>query len=166
MSFLDDLKKSLSGAADYTAKKTTEVTGVAKIRLDIRSANSRLAKCYEKIGRAYYKNVKEADEGQLAVMEATVKEADAIKEEIAALRNQLAKLQACVICPACGAQVSDKSVFCPLCGMKLPKEEEKPAETEEPQTETPAAETEPAEEVQAEEVQAEETESGEQKENL
>ena len=44
MAFLDDLKKSLSGAADYTAKKTTEVTGVAKIRLDIRTANSRLAR--------------------------------------------------------------------------------------------------------------------------
>ena len=148
MSFLDDLKKGLSGAADYTAKKTTEVTGTARIRLDIRSANSRLAKCYEKIGHAYYRNVKENAEEQIAVMEAAVQEADAIKEEIAALRLQLAKLQACVICPACGAQISDKSLFCPLCGVKLPQEavtvaeadEETAAEAEEVQSEDGASE--------------------------
>ena len=161
MAFLDDLKKSLSGAADYTAKKTTEVTGVAKIRLDIRTANSRLAKCYEKIGRAYYKNLKEAAEDQSEVIEAAVKEADAIKEEIAALRLQLAKLQACVICPACGAQISDKSVFCPLCGIKLPKEET-PAETaEEESVEKVPAETESAP-AESEDAPAEETESAEE----
>jgi uncharacterized Zn finger protein (UPF0148 family) len=152
MSFLDDLKKSLSGAADYTAKKTTEVTGTAKIRLDIRSANSRLAKCYEKIGRAYYMNAKEAAEEQIAAMEAGVQEADAVKEEIAALRLQLAKLQACVICPACGAQVSDKSVFCPLCGVKLPKEEEAAAVSEE---ESVSETAEAAEEAQADESASE-----------
>ncbi len=152
MAFLDDLKKSLSGAADYTARKTTEVTGVAKIRLDIRTANSRLAKCYERIGRAYYKNLNEPAEDQSEVIEAAVKEADAIKEEIAALRLQLAKLQACVICPACGAQISDKSLFCPLCGIKLLKEEvpaepaseDVPAEVES----APAEEAVPAEEEQ------------------
>lgn len=157
MSFLDDLKKGLSGAADYTAKKTTEVTGTARIRLDIRSANSRLAKCYEKIGRAYYMNAKESAEEQIAAMEAGVQEADAIREEIAAHRLQLAKLQACVICPACGAQISDKSVFCPLCGVKLPKEEEAAAAAEEeivPET------------AEAEEAQTEESASEEKDETL
>ena len=161
MAFLDDLKKSLSGAADYTARKTTEVTGVAKIRLDIRTANSRLAKCYEKIGRAYYKTLKESAEDQSEVIETAVKEADAVKEEISALRLQLAKLQACVICPSCGAQISDKSVFCPLCGIKLPKEET-PAESAEEETadEVPA-ENENAQ-AESEAVPAEETESSEE----
>ena len=146
MSFLKDLKKNLGGAADYTVKKTNEVTGAAKIRMDIRAQNARLAKCFERIGRAYYK--KEKGIGELPEdIGALVAEADEIKEGEAKLRAQLARLQGCVICPACGAQISIKSVYCPLCGIKLPKDE--PAAKEVPAEDTPAADA-PAEETVAE----------------
>ena len=79
-------------------------------------------------------------------MDAYILEADGIKAEIAVLRRDLAKAQGCVICPACGAQISNKSIYCPLCGVKLEEEsqpEEKPETVEETAEEAPAsAETE------------------------
>lgn len=159
MSFLHDLKKSFGGVADYTVKKTGEVTGAAKIRMDIRQLNAQLLKCFERIGRAYYKNEKGIGETQENI-EAIVAEADAIREKIAGLRSQLAALQGCVICPACGAQISNKSVYCPMCGVKLPVEEKpEPAAGEAPAEEVPAEDAPvgdaPAEEVPTEEAPAE-----------
>jgi len=130
MSFWNELKTSLNGAADYTVKKTGEITGTAKLRMDIRSKNTRLAKCYETIGRAYYRREKGLDGDHDETIATAIAEADTLKEEIAALRQQIAKLQGCVICPACSAQISNQSIFCPLCGVKLPEKpvEEEPAE--------------------------------------
>lgn len=124
MSFFNNLKKNLNTAANYTVQKTGEVTEAAKIRLDIRTQNVRLAKCFENIGQLYYKNVKENGEAVSAELEAYILEADGIKAEIAILRRDLAKAQGCVICSACGAQISNKSVYCPLCGIKLEEETE------------------------------------------
>jgi len=132
MSFWNNLKNSINGAADYTVKKTGEITGTTKIRMDIRAKNTALAKCYENIGRAYYRREKGLGENHEETIAAAITEADTLKEEIAALRQEMAKLQGCVICPACSAQISDQSIFCPLCGVKLPEKpvKEEPAETE------------------------------------
>ena len=142
MSFFNNLKKNINTAANYTVQKTGEVTEAAKIRLDIRTQNVRLAKCFENMGQLYYKSVKENGEAVSAELEACILEADGIKAEIAILRRSLAKAQGCVICSACGAQISNKSVYCPLCGIKL--EEESKETAEEPAEE--AAETTESEE--------------------
>lgn len=142
MSFFNNLKKNINTAANYTVQKTGEVTEAAKIRLDIRTQNVRLAKCFETIGQLYYKSIKENGEAVSAELDAHILEADGIKVEIAILRRELAKVQGCVICSSCGAQISNKSVYCPLCGIKL--EEESKETAEEPAEE--AAETTESEE--------------------
>ena len=137
MSFFENLKKNFNTAANYTVQKTGEVTEAAKIRLDIRSQNVRLAKCFESMGQLYYKSVKENGTAVSAELDAYIVEADGIKAEIALLRQDLARAQGCVICAACGAQISNKSVYCPLCGIKLEAEEESAEETVEISEETP-----------------------------
>ena len=122
MSFFDNLKKNINTAANYTVQKTGEMTEAAKIRLDIRTQNLRLAKCFENIGQLYYKSIKENGEIASAEMDAYILEADGIKLEISILRRELAKAQGCVICSACGAQISNTSVYSPLCGIKLEEE--------------------------------------------
>lgn len=142
MAFFDELKKSIGGAADYTVKKTGEVTGAAKIRMDIRSLNTKLTRCYENIGRTYYRCEKGEGENCAETISAFIVEADELKAEIAQLRVKLARLQGCVVCPACNSQISDQSIFCPICGVKLPeqpKEEDTvhPEEEEEETEDTP-----------------------------
>ena len=139
MSFFENLKKNINTAANYTVQKTGEMTEAAKIRLDIRTHNLRLAKCFENIGQLYYKSTKENGEIASAEMDAYILEADGIKLEISILRRELAKAQGCVICSSCGAQISNKSVYCPLCGIKLEEEtveEESGEETTEETTDS------------------------------
>lgn len=164
MSFWNELKTSINGAADYTVKKTGEITGTAKLRMDIRSKNTRLAKCYETIGRAYYRREKGLDGDHDETIAAAIAEADTLKEEIAALRQQIAKLQGCVICPACSAQISNQSIFCPLCGVKLPEKpvEEEPAEEACCDTEECTCDTEECGETSETEEATEETKESEE----
>ena len=137
MSFFENLKKNINTAANYTVQKTGEMTEAAKIRLDIRTQNLRLAKCFENMGQLYYKSIKEEGEIPSAEMDAYLLEADGIKLEISILRRELAKAQGCVICSACGAQISNKSVYCPLCGIKLEAEEAEEEPVEDTSEEAP-----------------------------
>lgn len=123
MSFLDSLMKNVSDAADYTVRKTGELTEIAKLRMEIHNCNNHITQCYEHLGRLYYKSVKNPDGTGSSSMEKYVAEADQWKEKLSALRVSLARAQGSVICDACGAQISVQSVYCPLCGVKLPTEE-------------------------------------------
>lgn len=147
MEFISNLKKNLSTAADYTVKKTTEVTEIAKLTVEIKSQNEKLTAVYTEMGRVVYGDIKNGT-GSAEKLSALAADADALKETVAALKVRLAKAQNCVLCPACGAKMKDTANFCSVCGAKLPKEE-------------PAAETETAEDIPAEDV-AEETAAAEE----
>ena len=156
MAFLENLKKNLSTAADYTAKKTAEVTETAKITVELKSKTSKLTAVFTELGHTAYSDFKNGT-SRTAEIEALAAQADALKEEIAGLKVQLARAQGCVICPACGTKSKDTANFCANCGEKLPKEE--PAKEEdlpaEDAVETAAEETaeaEAAEENAAEEI--------------
>ena len=157
MSLLDTLREKMNGAANYTVKKTGEVTGAARVRMEIRAQKARLARSFEDIGRAYYRKEKGLTQDDGAALAAAVAEADSIRIELYTLRRKLAALQDSVLCPHCGAQVPDTSIYCPICGVKLPEPTPapKPPREEEAPVEIPAEEA-PAEEASAEEELTEE----------
>ncbi len=168
MTIFEDIIKRMTGAADYTVKKTEAMTDAAKIRMEIRTQKSRLARCYETIGRAYYKNEKGLTQDGGEALAAAVAEADDLRAQMHKLHEKLARAKNCVLCPHCGAQVPSYCVFCPMCGVKLPEpEEEVPAE-EETVAETPAEETPdenaPAEEAPTEDAPAEDAPAGNEEE--
>ena len=157
MNLLDTLREKMNGAANYTVKKTGEVTGAARVRMEIRTQKSRLARSFEDIGRAYYRKEKGLTQDDGAALAAAVAEADSIRLELYTLRRKLAALQDSVLCPHCGTQVPDTSIYCPICGVKLPEPTPapKPPREEEAPVEIPAEEA-PAEEASAEEEPTEE----------
>ncbi|MBQ2469278.1 MAG: hypothetical protein II503_06275, partial [Clostridia bacterium] len=54
MAFLDDLQKTVTDAAYYTAKKTSELTGAARVKFNIKAEEIRLKSTYAKIGSLFY----------------------------------------------------------------------------------------------------------------
>ncbi len=164
MTVFENFIKRMTGAADYTVKKTEAMTDAAKIRMEIRTQKSRLARCYEAIGRAYYRNEKGLAQDGGEALAAAVAEADGIRAQMHELHEKLARAKNCVLCPHCGAQVPSYCVFCPMCGVKLPEpEEETPAEDvpaeEAAEKEIPADEAD-AEEVTTEDAPADEADAG------
>ena len=123
MAFLDDLQKTVTDAAYYTAKKTSELTGAARVKFNIKAEEIRLKSTYAKIGSLFYSAEREgldhADE--IATL---ITQADKINGDIAAYREKLAELRKARTCTECGGKISRSASFCPNCGAKIVREKE------------------------------------------
>ena len=124
MAFLDDIQKTVTDAAYFTAKKTSELTGVARVKFNIKAEELRLKSTFTKIGALFYSSEREGLDNAEQIAE-LITQADKIKGDIAAYRDKLAELRKAHLCPACGNKVSKSAQFCPTCGAKLAREEEK-----------------------------------------
>lgn len=137
MSAWNNLKGSLFAAGRDVSQKAKEVSGVAKLKMDIRSKEDFVEKQYAILGRAYYEvnkdNVDEKEEEQFRVITEAI-------EEIARMNQQVLDIQGVVQCPGCGKKVPADHTFCSDCGARLDDiiveatvvEEETAEEQEEP----------------------------------
>lgn len=121
MEIWDEIKKSVADAAAYTASKTTELTGIAKLKMNIHSGETKLYKCFEDIGRLFYISEREGEDNAAAIS-ALIMQADKLSADIAAARAELAKMKNTYVCDGCGAEISNECSFCPVCGKKLDQE--------------------------------------------
>jgi len=123
MSFWDELSKGVTDAANFTVKKTNELTNAAKLRINLRMEEAKLSKCFEEIGRIYY-SFKKTGAGSPADIAALFDEADEIKINIAVIKQEIAKAKNSKICVNCGAELNVKAAYCMDCGAKQEKEDE------------------------------------------
>jgi len=54
MSFFDEMKESLVSAGKDVSQKAKEVSGVAKLKLDVKSKEDYVEKQYAELGRTYF----------------------------------------------------------------------------------------------------------------
>ena len=127
MSIWDDIAKGMSDAASFTARKTGEITNLAKMKYAIHSEESKLSECFEEIGKLYYAYQREGID-YVSEIAALIAEADMIKLTISEMKEEMARTQNNVICGGCGAKIDAGMLFCPMCGQKQAKDEEPKAE--------------------------------------
>ena len=125
MSFFEELKKNATGAADKAVKKTTELTGIAKLKMAIRSKEGKLTSVYEEIGRLFYTAERDGEDCTSEIA-AYIMKADKLKAEIEEAKKETVKLKNMKTCEGCGAEIDRNLPFCPWCGKKqeLPVDEE------------------------------------------
>ena len=117
MSIWDNIAKGVSDAASYTAKKTGELTTLAKMKYSLHSEESKLSECFEEIGKLYYAYQREGTD-YISEIAALISEADLVKTNIACMKEEIARLQNDAICQSCGAKIDASMCFCPVCGAK------------------------------------------------
>ena len=61
MSFFDEMKESLVSAGKDVSQKAKEVSGIARLKLDIKSKEDYVEKQYAILGRMYYEQHKDED---------------------------------------------------------------------------------------------------------
>jgi len=130
MSVFNEIKRNVTSAASAASKKTNELTGIAKLSMNIKVEQGKLNNCYEEIGRLFY-TAERSGEDHTSDIAAHIMQADKIKANIAKYQAEIAKLKKIIICDNCGAELADTCVFCSTCGTKLEKkvaEEEPKAE--------------------------------------
>lgn len=114
MSFLDEMKDELLSAGREVSQKAKEVSGIAKLKLDIRSKQDALDKQYIALGKMYYDMEKEGE-----MPEAEITAISTLLNEIADLKSELLRMQGATTCPACGETLPEGISYCSKCGAKL-----------------------------------------------
>lgn len=117
MSILDDIAKGATDAVNFAAKKTGEVTGVAKMKLALHSEQSNLDECYKIIGKLTH-DAKRENKDNTAAIDAKMAEADSLCDKIESIKREIADVQDSVICKTCQTKINKDYEFCPVCGSK------------------------------------------------
>ena len=118
MSFFNEMKESLVSAGKDVSQKAKEVSGIAKLKLDVKSKEDYVEKQYAELGRIYFEQHKDEEEPAEAVK--VIKEALA---EIERMKTEILNLQGAAECPNCGARMPQGATFCSNCGTKMEEPE-------------------------------------------
>ena len=83
---ISKVSEKIKTAANITVKKTKSAANRAKYTVQVKSLNSELNKCYEKLGKALFRQVK-LDEENDEIIAARIVEAQELQSEIDALKE-------------------------------------------------------------------------------
>ena len=128
MTFFENMKKNVKKAADYTSKKTEEISYKVNLKLSIRSAESKIAGHYTTLGKLFYDSHVNGVNFDSDIL-AEIKAIDGLKDDLKKLRADLAKAEKKMFCPKCSTAIDIKSVYCPVCGEKIRTGDEKTEES-------------------------------------
>jgi ribosomal protein S27AE len=120
MEFFSKLGETLSEAGREVTQKGKELTGLAKLNLDIRSKEEFIQRQYAHIGSKYFEEHEEDLEPAYEEM-LLIKEA---KEEIYKMEQERAVLKGLKKCPSCGRALPEQAKYCLECGKEYETEYE------------------------------------------
>lgn len=123
MAIWDDIQKGVAGAAAYTAKKTAEITDMAKLKYAIHTCEQKLDKCFAEIGRLFYDSQKEGTDHATEIA-TLIMQVEKLKGDLEISNAELMQKRKSVTCPICGAEIAKECIFCPVCGKKVDEEDE------------------------------------------
>lgn len=114
MDFFTKLGETISEAGKDVSKKAKDMTGIAKLNMDMKAKEDYINKQYAAIGKQYYELHKDDEEPLFEEM-SLIREAE---EEILRMEQELADLKGLKKCPSCGAAMEQEAQFCSKCGAK------------------------------------------------
>lgn len=123
MAFFDKLGEKISSTSKDVAKKTKDLTEIAKINMHIGSEEDKLKIKYLEIGKLYYELYHDTPSEQFINL---CEEITASINQIESSKRQILNIKGVKICSNCGAEVLQDAAFCGSCGVKV--EEEIPEE--------------------------------------
>lgn len=118
MDLFGKIGETIVNAGKDATQKAKDLSGVAKLNLDIRSKEDFIEKQYAELGKIYYQaHAGETDVDGAEHFELIKEALDAIDK----MRIEIQELKGTKICPKCGAEVSDGAEYCSACGEKIPE---------------------------------------------
>ena len=115
MEFFEKLGDTIVNVGKDVTQKAKDVSGIAKLKLDIKSKEDFIKEQYIELGKIYYEMHKDEPTEEQAHF-GQIKEA---LEEIERMKLQILELKGARKCPDCGAEAADTAEYCSVCGAKL-----------------------------------------------
>lgn len=119
MALFDKLGETIVNASRDVSQKAKDLSGTAKLTLDIRSKEDQVQKLYAEVGRQYFEEHKEDDPAAYEGM-AQIRELLAAVED---MKKELLDLKGAKVCPRCGEEVQATDAFCKSCGAKIEEDD-------------------------------------------
>ena len=119
MAFFDKLSETIANASKDVSQKAKDLSGTAKLTMDIHTKEDQVQKMYAQIGKLYFETHKDDEPAEYEQM-SQIKEALAVIED---MKKELLELKGAKVCPRCGQEVKADDVYCKSCGVKLEDEE-------------------------------------------
>lgn len=123
MAFFEDLGKKISETSQGVVQKTKDTAEVMRLNSAISDAEKKITAIYTKIGEIYCEKKADSAEPDFAELVAAVKE---LKVNINNYNEQINKLKGLIFCPNCNAALPPETIFCSLCGTRMPQEVSQP----------------------------------------
>ena len=119
MAFFDKLSETLTNASKDVSQKAKDLSGVAKLTMDIHTKEDQVQKLYAQIGKLYFEEHKDEEPAAYEQMP-QIKETLAVIED---MKKELMELKGAKVCPRCGQEVKASDAYCKSCGAKIEDEE-------------------------------------------
>lgn len=119
MAFFDKLSETLANASKDVSQKAKDLSGTAKLTMDIHTKEDQVQKMYAQIGKLYFEAHQDDDPAEYEQM-AQIKEMLAAIED---MKKELMELKGAKLCPRCGQEVKASDAYCKSCGAKLEEDE-------------------------------------------
>lgn len=116
MALFEKLGETIVSVGKDATQKAKDLSGVAKLNLDIKAKEDYVQKQYAELGKVYY----EAHKGDSVVdgsehFELITEALDAIEK----MKVEIMELRGTKTCPNCGEELTDGAEYCSSCGEKV-----------------------------------------------
>lgn len=116
MAFLDDVNNKLSRMGQNALQKTKDMSESVRISGAVHEEEEKQEKWYKEIGKIFYENYAAQADGELKVLCSNIRTS---KAQVKQYKEQLIILKGTIQCPNCGAEITNNSSFCNVCGAKI-----------------------------------------------
>ncbi|MBO5373050.1 MAG: zinc ribbon domain-containing protein [Lachnospiraceae bacterium] len=115
MDFFSKLGDTIANVGKDVTQKAKDVSGIAKLKLDIKAKEDFIKEQYIELGKAYYEKNKGMDVPEKVQFD-RIEEA---MEDISKMELLILEIKKARRCPECGAEAAETAEFCSVCGKKL-----------------------------------------------
>ncbi|MBD5099569.1 MAG: zinc ribbon domain-containing protein [Clostridiales bacterium] len=118
MSFLNQLGKIVPKSGPQTASQQGYSAYLDGLTQSKNGAKQEISALFLELGKAYYESHADDHETEFETQLAAIRDGYA---KIAQCEQEAEEIAAHKRCPSCGAQLAEGSLFCNICGTKLPE---------------------------------------------
>lgn len=131
MEILEKIGDAASKTYKFTAEKTSKIAKETKIKMQINEYKGDIKDIYIEIGEYVYEKFVKGEKTDLEELNQRCEEIQILSDKIVNCKNEILKLNEKRQCKNCYAEIEISAYYCPNCGFKQEKEEEKSEQQEE-----------------------------------
>lgn len=117
MALFDELGKKITQTSQGAVQKTKNLADIAKINSMISEEEGKINTLLLQVGKVYYESHSKDPEEQQAANIQAISEAVVKIEQF---KDKIKQIKGVSNCPNCGNEVANGSLFCNVCGTKMP----------------------------------------------